>query len=54
MIYNQFCGENISRLGMGNMRLPVKPGPGEPIDYEKAQEIIDYAMANGINYYDTA
>jgi len=54
MIYNQLCGENISRLGMGNMRLPVKPGKGEPIDYEKAQEIIDYAMTNGINYFDTA
>ena len=54
MISNLFCGENVSRLGMGNMRLPVKPGENEPIDYSKAQEIIDYAMANGINYFDTA
>jgi len=54
VIYNLFCGENISRLGMGNMRLPVKPGEGEPIDYAKAQEIIDYAMTHGINYFDTA
>ena len=46
-------GIKLSRLGMGNMRLPVKPN-SEEIDYEKSQEIIDYAMANGINYYDTA
>lgn len=40
---------------MGNMRLPQKAGgTPEEIDYEKSQEIIDYAMANGINYYDTA
>ena len=53
MIYKDFQGENISVLGMGNMRLPTK-GEGGPIDREKAQAIIDYAMANGINYYDTA
>lgn len=46
-------GIKLSRLGMGNMRLPMKPN-SEEIDYEKSQEIIDYAMANGINYYDTA
>ena len=54
MIYNQLCGENISRLGMGNMRLPVLSGDDHAIDFAKAQEIIDYAMAKGINYYDTA
>jgi len=54
MIYQQYRGENISRLGMGNMRLPSLPEKGNPIDYPKAQEIIDYAMAHGINYFDTA
>ncbi|MCD8069266.1 MAG: aldo/keto reductase [Lachnospiraceae bacterium] len=45
----------LSRLGMGNMRLPVHADQeGTPIDYEKAEEIIDYAMAHGVNYYDTA
>lgn len=40
---------------MGNMRLPVQADkPGTPIDREKAQEIIDYAISNGINYFDTA
>lgn len=55
MIYKNFQGIKLSRLGMGNMRLPVRQDvEGNPIDYDKAQEIIDYAMANGINYYDTA
>ena len=51
MIYKQFQDLNLSRLGMGNMRLPVSRGG---IDKKKAQEIIDYAMEQGINYYDTA
>ena len=51
MIYKDFQDLSLSRLGMGNMRLPVKLGR---IDTKKAQEIIDYAMAQGINYYDTA
>lgn len=51
MIYKQFQDIKLSRLGMGNMRLPVQGGK---IDRQKAQEIIDYAMSQGINYYDTA
>jgi predicted aldo/keto reductase-like oxidoreductase len=55
MIYKTFKDIKLSRLGMGNMRLPPKSdGFHAPVDYPKAQEIIDYAMANGINYYDTA
>lgn len=55
MIYKAYKDKNLSRLGMGNMRLPVHAEQeGRPIDREKAQEIIDYAMAHGINYYDTA
>ena len=51
MIYKPFQGVQLSRLGMGNMHLPVSNGR---IDRKRAQEIIDYAMENGINYYDTA
>ena len=51
MIYKPFQDLRLSRLGMGNMRLPVNRGK---IDKKKAQEIIDYAMEQGINYYDTA
>ncbi len=55
MIYQQFRDLKLSSLGMGNMRLPLQNDePGAPIDRIRAQEIIDFAMANGINYYDTA
>lgn len=55
MLVKDYHGEPISRLGMGNMRLPtVGTGFGAPIDYEKAGEIIDYAMKHGITYFDTA
>ena len=48
-------GIKLSRLGMGNMRLPVKADvEGRPIDYEKAKAIIDRAYKMGVNYYDTA
>ena len=47
-----FCGEEISCLGMGNMRLPVN-AEGK-IDYEPAAEIIDHLYKSGVNYYDTA
>ena len=54
MMYQILCGEKLSRLGMGNMRLPTKGERNGPIDEEKSQEIIDYLMASGVNYYDTA
>ena len=54
--YREFKdGVRLSRLGMGNMRLPVREDvPGQPIDYEKAEAVIDAAYAAGVNYYDTA
>jgi len=45
---------SISVLGLGCMRLPKMNPDKEDIDYEKAQEMVDYALANGINYIDTA
>ncbi len=54
MQYKMFKdGIQLSRLGMGVMRLPVNGSDAE-IDYEKAQAIIDAAMKRGVNYYDTA
>jgi hypothetical protein len=41
-------------LGLGTMRLPKIEGEGEKIDFEKAQEIVDYAYSHKINYFDTA
>lgn len=47
--------QNISLLGLGCMRFPTKQIDGKDfIDKEKAQEIVDYAFENGINYFDTA
>ena len=45
----------VSLLGYGLMRLPLKDRKNQAeIDKEKAQELIDKAMAGGVNYYDTA
>lgn len=48
--------ETIGLLGLGCMRLPRIGGDGwaDPIDQEKTNEMVDYALAHGINYYDTA
>lgn len=56
MSYKSFKDEiKLSRLGMGNMRLPVKKTEtGEEIDYEAAKKIIDDAVKMGVNYFDTA
>jgi predicted aldo/keto reductase-like oxidoreductase len=43
----------ISLLGFGLMRLPCISGEGD-IDKPKSFEMVDYAIANGINYFDTA
>ncbi len=54
MYYREIAGVKVSALGMGNMRLPTREGQDNRILKDKAQEIIDYAMSHGINYYDTA
>ena len=56
MIYrNIFQEENLPGLGLGTMRLPLVPG-GAPsdIDQQHLDKMVDYAMENGINYFDTA
>ena len=54
MKYKKFKDVELSSLGMGMMRLPLLEEGSQAIDYEKAQEIIDYVYEAGINYYDTA
>ncbi len=54
MIYKQFRGKRLSMLGFGCMRLPVKNGVYADIDEQAAAEMIELAMKNGVNYYDTA
>lgn len=53
MIYKKFQDMQLSALGMGAMRLPVGKNYAD-IDEKATQEMVDYAMKNGINYYDTA
>ena len=54
MIYRDFCGKKLSALGMGCMRLPVTDDKNSSIDKSATREMIDYAIKNGVNYFDTA
>ena len=53
MIYRDYLGERVSNLALGCMRLPVKESDAE-IDMDALQEMVDYAIAHGVNYFDTA
>ncbi|MEE1133644.1 MAG: aldo/keto reductase, partial [Methanobrevibacter sp.] len=44
-------GDEVSSLGYGAMRLPLKNGK---IDRQKASELIYHAIDNGVNFIDTA
>lgn len=54
----KFKNTEVSRLGLGTMRLPVKTKlkrEANPlIDYKKGQELVDEAYNLGVNYFDTA
>lgn len=55
MIYKDFEGLKLSNLGLGTMRLPLKDASNDSsIDFEQTQRMVDYAIENGINYFDTA
>ena len=50
-------GEKVSLLGYGCMRWPTLPAPGgdgNVIDQEAVNELIDYAIAHGVTYFDTS
>lgn len=53
MIYKKFHDWEISRLGLGAVRLPTTE-PRGPIDRAQARELVMYAYEHGINYFDTA
>ena len=54
---NPKTGEKVSILGYGCMRWPMTQNPageGEIIDQDAVNSLVDYAIAHGINYFDTA
>ncbi len=52
MLYSDLCKERVSHLGFGAMRLPVLPDG--TIDEPQTGRMVDLAMQNGVNYFDTA
>lgn len=52
MYYNNFKGKKISALAFGTMRLPLTEN--KDIDEKQTFDMVDYALANGVNYFDTA
>jgi predicted aldo/keto reductase-like oxidoreductase len=55
MDYRRFGdGEKISVLGFGVMRMPCAREGRKFIDEKLGFEMVDYAVSNGINYFDTA
>ena len=53
---NPNTGDKVSLLGYGCMRWPmVRDEAGnEVVDQEKVDEMVDYAIAHGVNYFDSA
>ena len=53
-------GETLGMLGLGCMRLPTLGGESggfgrrAPLDQEAVNAMVDYAIAHGVNYFDTA
>lgn len=55
MIYSDFQGAKVSRLGFGAMRLPLLgTGNASDIDIGLVEKMISFALEHGINYFDTA
>lgn len=54
MIYKEFQDLKLSALGMGAMRLPLAGENGAVIDEAETARMVDYAVEQGINYFDTA
>ena len=52
MIYNKFKDLSLSALGFGTMRLPMLEDGS--IDQALVNEMVDYAIEHGVNYFDTA
>lgn len=53
MIYSDFKGLKLSKLGFGTMRLPLLEDK-KTIDKEQVALMTRYAIEHGVNYFDTA
>ncbi len=56
---NHNTGDSVSLLGYGMMRLPTVSGQSgresdSSIDQDAVNELVDYALAHGVNYFDTS
>ncbi|MBM6675930.1 aldo/keto reductase [Olsenella uli] len=54
MLYRDFRGLSLSRLGFGAMRLPCVDGSDSEPDQAAVDQMVDYALEQGVNYFDTA
>ena len=52
MIYKEFQDKKLSQLGFGTMRLPLNEDGS--IDEAQVVKMTDWAMEQGVNYFDTA
>jgi predicted aldo/keto reductase-like oxidoreductase len=52
--YFEGIGKEISLLGFGLMRLPLRTNESKDINYETAEAMVDRALEAGVNYFDTA
>lgn len=52
---NNNTGDKVSILGYGMMRLPLLTGDRQGhVDQDAVNELVDYALAHGVNYFDTS
>jgi len=53
---NRHTGDKVSLLGYGCMRWPMrkKADGTDEVDQDTVNELVDYAIAHGVNYFDTA
>lgn len=53
---NHHSGDVVSLLGYGCMRWPLRKNANgeDEIDQDAVNELVDYAIAHGVNYFDTA
>lgn len=53
---NHNTGDKVSLLGYGCMRFPLRKNANgeDEVDQDTVNDLIDYAIAHGVNYFDTA